>query len=616
MAIFNIFRLNIAGMVMVEFGYFALLLAIFLPLVFLFIPATKRAPQDKVPWYDLILAVLSIPGPIFAFIFALEIIGGSWSVSPPTIAVALGLVTWGLIIEGIRRATSPVLAVIVLLSSVYPLFGESMPSILISKSYSLTRIIGYHYLSNASIFGLPMQVFARILIGFMFFGVALDNTGGGKFLLNLATGLLGRVKGGPALVAVLGSSMLASLSGSSVANVISTGSITIPAMKKLGIEPHVAGAIESCASTGGVLMPPVMGATAFVMAAMLRIPYATVIIAAAIPMIVYYACLFGQVYFYAQRHNFGTYEDKDIPPLKQTFVQGWFYLGSLVVLVYLLFYIRVEAWAPFYAAGFLFLCALLRKETRPNLTVLYQTTISLGRVLIGLTPTIAGVGMIIGSLVLTGVGQSLSSGLVHLAQGNLYILMGLGAIGALIMGMGMTTTAVYIFMAIMFAPALTELGVNEIAAHFFFLYWGMISFITPPVCISVYAAAALAGSGVMRTGLMAVRLGIVGFIIPFAFVLNPALVAQGTPLEVLWAATTATIGAVLIAAGVEGYQVRIGTIGLVGRVIFSIAGFLLLFTWWAANVAGAALAVSLILYYLFTRAIAKRQVPGGIKSID
>ncbi len=600
--VFNVFRLRIADQVMIEYGYLAVLLGLFLPFVFVMYPATKKAPRDRIPWYDIILAVASVLGPGFAFVFALDIVQGDWSVNPPPAAFILGVITYGLILEGIRRATSPVLSIIVGVCSIYPLFASHMPELLVAKSYSLSRLVGYHFLSMGSIFGLPMNVFGNILIGFMFFGVALEATGAGKFLLNFAQGLLGRMTGGPALVAVLGSSMLASLSGSSVANVISTGSVTIPAMKRLGYEPHVAAAIESCASTGGVLMPPVMGATAFIMAAILRVPYAQVAIAAAIPMIIYYVSLFAQVYFYAHRNSLRGLEAGEVPSVTKTLKEGWFYLGSVVVLVYLLFYVRVEAWAPFYASAFLLFCSLLRKQTRPNLETFSQFTMSLGRILTELAAIIAGVGMIIGALFLTGVGQSIAGALVDIAHGNLYILLVLGAIGGLIMGVGMTMTACYIFMALIFAPALIELGVPAMAAHLFFLYWGMLSFITPPVCISVYAAAALAGSDVMKTGLRSVRLGIVGFIIPFIFVLNPTLIAIGTPLSIIRSTVTAMIGAVLLAAGVEGYQIWIGKVGVIGRVVLSVAGVLLVFTWGVVEAAGAALAAVFFLGYFLKRA--------------
>lgn len=593
---------------MLEYGYLAVLLGLFLPLVFLACPATAKSPRDRVPWYDFLLAGASVLGPAFSFIFALDIIGAKsdWAVSPPLIPFILGITTWLLILEGARRGPGgTALAAIMALLSAYPLFASHLPDLLFAKSYPLSRLAGYYYLGVSSIFGLPMQMFGGILMGFMVFGVVLVATGAAKFFLELAQGLLGRLTGGPALVAVMASAFLASLSGSPVANVIGTGNITIPAMKKLGFRPYVAGAIESVASTGGVLMPPVMGTAAFLMATFLRIPYLAVCKAAAIPMVVYYISLFAQVHLYAKRNKLAVLDTAEIPSIRRTLKEGWFYIGSVIVLMYLLFYVRVETWAPFFASGFLILCTLIRKQTRPNLEKIRSFTMSMGRTFIEITPTIAGVGIIIGALGLTGVGQSISGALVSLAQGNLYIMLIFGAIGGIILGTGMTITACYIFMALIFAPSLISLGVPPIAAHFFFLYWGMLSFITPPVCLSAYMGAAIAGAGILRTALQSVRMGIVGFALPFIFVLNPALIAEGPLLSVVWTTLTAIIGTILLAMALEGYVTRIGDIGWVARLSLFAAGVLLLFTPLVAKAAGGVLA---LLVAIFSIRAKRRQV--------
>jgi TRAP transporter 4TM/12TM fusion protein len=557
-----------------------------------------------------VLAGLSLLGPAFVLVFSLDLVGlkGNWIVEPPVTAFILGLLTWALVLEGVRRATDPILAIIIGLFSVYPLFASFMPAPFMAKSYSINRLVGYYYLGLDGMMGLPMQTFGSILIGFLVFGVVMEVTGAAKFLLNIALSLVGRTTGGPALVSVLASSFLAMLSGSSVANVISVGTITIPTMKKLGYPAHVAAAIESNASTGGVLMPPVMGATAFLMAAILRLSYAEVCIAAFCPMVVYYVSLFAQVFFYSHRHKLRGMDLAEVPPFKKTFKEGWFYIGAIAVLIYLLFYVKVEVWAPFYASAFLVVCAFFRKETRPNLEMFFKFSRSMGQTLTDMAPTMAGIGILIGALGLTGVGQSIAGDLSVLAGHNLYLLLVFGAIAALILGMGMPITAVYIFTALTFAPALIDLGVPPIVAHLFFLYWGMLSFITPPVCISVYAAAALAGAPIMKTGITAMRLGVVLFIIPFVFVLNPVLAAQGSPLEVIWATFTAIIGAVLIAGAIEGHMVRIGQIKITGRVLLFISGFLFLIPETICLVAGLVLAILVFLYYFFKSRTAKKNL--------
>jgi TRAP transporter 4TM/12TM fusion protein len=597
--IFQVFRLRLADRVIVDLGFFALLVALFLPLVFLAIPAHRKAVRDKVPRYDYCLAGLSAFGPVFVFIFAEDILMSVWPIQPPPVAFILGLITWALVLEGVRRTTGWILTALVGLFSIYPLFASHLPPLFFAKSYSLDRLTGYHFLSTGSIFGLPMNVFGSILIGFMLFGVALGVTGGADFLLKLAQGLVGRLRGAPALVAVMASAMLASLSGSAVANVISTGSITIPAMKKLGYEPEMAGAIESCASTGGVLTPPVMGASAFVMAALLEIPYSVVCLAAAIPVAIYYVSLFAQVYLHAERLAIPTLSRDEIPSLIKTLKQGWFYLGAVVFLAYTLFWVRVEGWAPYYATAFLIVCSFIRRATRPNLKTISRFTISLGHVLIELAPVLAGIGLILGSFSLTGVGQTIGTELMVLAGQNLYLLLLMGAVAAFILGMGMPMLPVFIFMHITFAPAFVSMGVPEVPANLFLLYWAMVSFITPPVCIAVYSASAIAGSNIMQTGLRAVRLGIVAYIIPFVFVFNPALTGHGTPAEVIWATVTALTGAAFLAIGAEGYLFRIGRLTAIERAIAVCSGFLLLHRGFVGEAVGVALALTLILGKMF-----------------
>ncbi|MFC1867191.1 TRAP transporter permease [Thermodesulfobacteriota bacterium] len=585
----NTFYLNPFKYVMMDQAFWAILLAIFLPFTFLFFAAGESAPTDHVPWYDFILALLSAVGPIYVIISAEKIITEGWVILPPRTAVIVGLLTWLLLLEAVRRVAGLPLFIVVALFSIYPLFAHHMPSLLAGKAYTINRIVAFHFLSASSIFGLPIQVFARLIVGFMFFGVALQVTGGGKFFLDLAQGLLGHVRGGPAKVCILASSFFATMSGVAVSNVITTGSVTIPTMKRLGYPPYFAGAVEACASTGGLLMPPVMGITAFIMADFLRIPYYEVCLAAALPILLFYLGLFMQLDFYAAKTGMQGLPKAELPPLIKTLKQGWFYLGTVGVLIYFLFFYRVESWAPFFGIIFLFLCALSRKETRPGLRTLVELMDMTGRALVELTPLIAAVGMLIGALSLTGVAHSFASELSELAGENLALLLGFGAIGSLVLGMGMPISTCYIFLALMIGPALINFGLDPIATHLFFLYWGMLSFITPPVCLAVYAACGIAGSTVMQTGLQAVRLGLVGFIIPFFFVINPALVAQGSLLDILHSFLSCIAGVVLLSAGLEGYLLRLGAVGPVTRILLFVSGLLLMFPGWKSDLSGIGL---------------------------
>lgn len=614
--IYHIFRLRIADYVMVDLGFWAILVAMFLPPVFLVLPATKSAPRDTVPWYDYCLAGLSILGPAFVFIFAIDILTTIWPVQPPLPLMILGLITWGTILEGVRRSTGWILTAVIGVFSVYPLFASHLPSLLFAKSYSLQRLTGYHFFSTESVFGIPIQVLGSILIGFMVFGVALEVTGASEFLLGLAQALVGRFRGAPALMAVVASAMFGTMSGSPVANVVTDGTITISAMKKMGYEPDMAGAIEASASTGGALMPPVMGSAAFLMAAFLQIPYGYVCIAAAIPSVLFYLSLFAQVYLHAQRRQFPVLSASEIPSLIKVLKEGWFYLFSLVALTYFLFWVRVEAWAPYYATVFLAACAFTRKETRPNLGTISRFTISVGQVLTLLAPALAGIGMIMGAFSLTGLAQSLGMELVVLAHGNLYLLLLLGAITAFILGMGMPMIAVFIFTSIVFAPALINMGIPAMAANLFLLYWAMLSFITPPVCIAVYAASAIAGSDMMQTGWKACRISIVGFFVPFAFVLDPALVAYGSSPAIILSTVAAMAGALLIATSMEGYLVGMGKLPMVPRLFFFSSGILLFFPGQITKAAGALLGAIVILIYLGRRAFVSRLVAAAIGKVD
>jgi len=585
-SIFNLFHLTFFGLVMIDLAYWAVMLGVFLPFSFLIFPLREKSSKERIPWYDYVLAALSVLGPGYVILYAEPLLVEAWATQPSTVAFIFGLLMWLLLLEATRRIAGVPLLIVVSLSSAYPLFANHMPDLLVGKSYSMERIVGFHFMSSSGIFGLPIQVFCRLIVGFMFFGVALQVTGGGKFFFMVSQGLLGHVRGGPAKVSILASSLFATMSGSTISNVITTGSMTIPIMIKSGYPRYFAAAVESCASTGGLLMPPVMGITAFIMADFLRIPYYQICVAAALPIILYYIGLFLQLDFYAAKTGLKRLPSTDLPSLVKSLKQGWLYFGALVVLVYFLFYEHVESWAPYYGTVFLFCAAFLNKETRPHFGTFVELLESTGNALINLTPLLGAVGMLLGALSLTGVAHSFAGELTDLAGGNMAVLLGLAALGSVVMGMGMPAVTCYIFLAMLVGPALINAGLHPIGAHLFFLYWGMLSFITPPVCLSVYAACGIAGSGVVRTGLQAVRLGMVGFLIPFFFILNPALIGEGTFFEVVHAFISAVVGVVLLSAALEGYFLVLGRIGWVTRILWFSAGILLMFPEWKSDLLG------------------------------
>jgi len=388
--------------------------------------------------------------------------------------------------------------------------------------------------------------------------------------------------------------MVGSVSGSVITNVITTGSFTIPAMKGAGYPNDYAAAIETCASTGGVLMPPIMGAAAFVMASILNITYAEVVLAAIIPSVLYYLGLFIQVDSYAAKNGLKGLRRLDLPSLWKTMKEGWFYLLAFALLVYILFALRREAQAPFYATFALLILSMVRKETRIDFTGFINFIERTGKTLGEIAGILASIGLLIASLLLTGVAQTLSSDIIALAGGNIILLVGMGAVASFILGMGLTITACYLLLAVLLAPALVDSGLYPLAVHLFLMYCGMLSFITPPVAIAAYAAASIAGASPMRTGFQAIRLGIILFIIPFFFVFQPAFVLHGTLLEIFKVLSTGFLGVILIASGLGGYLVIVGRLGALKRVLSILSGALLLTPDLTTDLIGALLAAILV----------------------
>lgn len=594
-AIVYLFHIGVSvwGGFIVGTAYLHLILSFFLPLVFLYFPAAKRF-KGKVGLADLILALLSFSSAFYFFIHGRQILFQGWEVSPPLPAFILGVFLWGLVLEAARRVVGWVLFGIVFLFSIYPLFGEFMPGILFSKSFAFVRLVGYYTMGPEGIIGLPTHVLGNLFIGFMFFGVALTSTGAAKFFLDFALSICGKVRGGVAKVAVVSSAMVGSISGSVITNVITTGSFTIPAMKKAGYPNYYAAAIETCASTGGVLMPPIMGAAAFVMASILNIPYGEVVLAAIIPSLLYYFGLFVQVDCYAAKTGLKGISSANIPSRWVILKNGWFYLLAFVLLIYILFSLRREAQAPFYAAATVLLLSMIKKETRLNFKSFINFLEAVGRTIGEITGILAAIGMLIASLLITGVAQTLSSDIIALAKGNVFLLVSLGAITSFILGMGLTATACYLLLAVLLAPALVKSGLNPVAVHLFLIYCGMLSFITPPVAIGAYAAASLAEANPLRTGFQAVRLGIVLFIIPFFFVFQPAFVLQGNLMEILKVLGTGFLGIFFLASGIEGYMIFLGNLGLWRRGLSIFSGSLLFTPEWVTDLIGLFIAVLII----------------------
>jgi TRAP transporter 4TM/12TM fusion protein len=574
------------GFTQLNTEYYYLLILCMLPFTFLIFPGSERAPVDRVPWYDIVLFLATVAASIYLMFNVRRAAELGWEFGgAPTLVNVAGLVMWVLLMEALRRTGGWSLLLSVLPFTVYPLFAESRwLGPLRGNQSTLDQAIAYHVLSNESLLGIPIQAFAETVIGFLVFGTALMMTGAGKFFINLAFALCGTFRGGAAKVGIFASGLLGMMSGSVVSNVLTAGTMTIPTMKRTGFSASYAGAIEACASTGAVLAPPVMGATAFVIAQFLNISYAEVALAAVIPAALYYVALFTQVDAYAARNGLKGLSRQELPKVWITLKEGWYYLLVIALLIVMLLHFKRESHAPFYATALLLvLNQLFSKDKRWTPRTVVDFLELNGRTFVELVGILAGCGLLIGAFSMTGVVSSLANDLLRIAGDNVLLLLGMCAVTSLVLGLGLTTTACYIFLAILVAPALEKLGLNKMAVHMFIFYWGMLSAITPPVAIASFAAAGIAGAPAMRTGWESMWVGSIIYFIPFFFVLNPSLVLQGSNpyLEAIGLTLLIAIGTLFICGGIQGYQSGVGDLRKAGflewplRVLLVVGGFIL-----------------------------------------
>ncbi len=555
--------------VTLETHYYYGLMALLLPFVFLRYPVLERA------WFlpvNLLLAASAFGLSVFMFGSAETMLDEGWEFEAPRTATFAAYALWLLVLEAVRRAGGHTLFFLVLLFSLYPLVADQMPEAISGMAATIDQTAAYHTMSSESLLGLPFRAFANLVIGFLVFGVALQRTGGGEFFINLSMALLGGVRGGAAKVAIVSSGLMVSMSGSVITNVLTTGQLTIPAMQKSGIGKETAAGIEACASTGGVLLPPIMGSTAFVMATFLQVPYYEVAVAAAIPAVLYFGALFMQIDSYAGRNNVLGLPPEAIPRLGPTLRDGWYYLGAFAVLVVLLLVLQREALAPWIATGVLLVLNQFSRAHRWGWMDAARFLESVGGLLVELLAILAGVGLIVGALSLTGLSGTLVNELLFIAGGSTLILLLMGALTSFVLGIGMTVTAAYIFLAIILAPALIEGGLDPLAVHLFILYWGMLSFITPPVALGAFAGAAIAGARPMLTGFTAMGLGASTYFIPFVFVLAPELTLQDGFMPAVLPFIEAVLGVLLIAASVQGYLPGLGPLTRFPRIARPLIG--------------------------------------------
>lgn len=469
----------------------------------------------------------------------------------------IGLAILVLVLEGTRRTVGLPIVFVALFFIVYAIFGRYMPSIISHKGYSIWRLVDNLVWTTQGIFGIPIAVSSTFVIIFILFGSMLDKLGAGSFFINFAYALTGHRKEGPAQTAVIASGFMGSISGSSVSNVVTTGAFTIPLMKKTGYSAEYAGAVEAVASTGGQIMPPVMGAASFVMADMLGVPYYRIALAALIPALLYFLSVSFMVNFQASKKGLKGVDKKDLPSAKKVLKDGYYVAIPLIALVYFLFIrmyspMRAGVFTIFVLIGVSFFWTFIR-EKKFLTRELIDSLINGAKIAVPVAMACASAGIVIGIVSLTGLGVRFTQLIISLSGGHLFPALLLTMLSCLILGMGLPTTAAYIITSVLAVPALSSMGVPTLAAHLFILYFAIISFITPPVAISAFAASGIAGSDSMKTGFTAFRIGIAGFIVPFLFVYSPSLIFIGSWWSIIIYTIKAIVGVFLLAGFLEGW---------------------------------------------------------------
>ncbi|MBP1714067.1 MAG: transporter, fusion protein [Deltaproteobacteria bacterium] len=542
-------------------------------LLFLLYPFRSSSTANKLKWTDFLFAAFAgFIGLYLTFNYTrLMEAGGDYSRIDYLVGVCGTLLT----LEAARRVVGTPIVVIAGSFLLYAYFGPYFPGFLAHRGYSVERIVSHMYFTTEGILGIPLGVSATFIFLFILFGAFLEKTGIGKLFIDIANAIAGWASGGPAKVAVITSALEGTVSGSSVANTVGSGSFTIPMMKKLGYRPEFAGAVEAAASTGGQIMPPIMGAAAFLMAEFIGMPYIEIAKAAAIPACLYFLGILIEVHFEAKRCNLRGLNRDELPRFLTVLKER----GQLFIPLLAIIYVLTEGFTPTYAAltglGLSILAGALRKETRMGFRDIINALEAGARGALGVAIACATAGIIVGVVTLTGLGLKFANGLIELAGGNMFFTLFFTMIASLILGMGAPTTANYVITSTMAAPALVQLGVPLLAAHMFVFYFGIIADITPPVALAAYAGAGIAKSDPFKTGVIASKLAVGAFIVPYIFVYAPAMLLIGTtPLGLLQNLITACGGMFGVGAAMIGFC--LAPMNWAERVLFAAAGLMLI----------------------------------------
>lgn len=568
-------------------------LAFVFALVYLLYPASKKSRKDKFGLIDIVLAVVGVGVGLYITLNfqALLLRAGDQN----TLDIIIGCIAVILVLEGARRVVGLPIAIIASLFLVYSFAGPYMPGFLNHRGYSVARIVSHMYYTTEGIIGIPLGVAATFIFLFILLGAFLEKTGIGAFFIDLANSVAGFAAGGPAKVAVITSALEGTVSGSSVANTVGSGSFTIPLMKSLGYKPEFAAAVEASASTGGQIMPPIMGAAAFLMAEFINIPYSQIAKAAIIPALLYFTGIFISVHLEAKKLGMRGMSKEELPKLSKVMLDRGYLFIPLIGIIYFLTEGATPVKAALYGLGLSVATSYLRKSTRLSLKSILEALEQGAKSALGVSMACACAGIIVGTITLTGLGLKLGNGLVSLSGGNLMLTLIFTMITSLILGMGAPTTANYVITSTIAAPAIVKLGVPVLAAHMFTFYFGIIADITPPVALAAFAGSAIANSNPLKTGIQASKLAIAAFIIPYIFVYNPAiLLINTTPLEVARIVATSIVGMVGVSTAMEGYLFT--NASKIERVLFLAGGLMLIDPGALTDIIGFATFIILFFY--------------------
>ncbi len=554
----------------------ALHTGVILALVFLLYPSRKRAPQRRATVVDLLLALLSVATIVYIFADYSGIVSRAGLPNQNDLLFSILIVI--LVLEGGRRVVGNGLTLLASLFLLYAYFGPYLPRVIAHRGYAIDDIATYMYLTTEGIYGTAIGVSATYIFLFVLFGAFLNRTGMGQLFNDAAMAISGHTSGGPAKVAVISSGFLGSINGSAIANVVTTGSFTIPLMKRTGYSKNFSGAVEAAASVGGQVLPPVMGATAFIMAETLGKPYAEIALAAVLPGVLYYMGVITVVHLRAKKRGLRGLSRKDLPNMKQVIKERGHLLIPLVILIYMLF----GGFTPIYAAAWAIIStvviAMFRKTTRLGPKKIVQALEEGTRSALGVAMACAMVGIIVGVASLTGFGLKMTTAILVLGQNTLILTLFFTMLASIILGMGLPSIPTYIITSSMAAPALVKFGVDPFVSHMFVFYFGILANLTPPVALAAFAGAGISGGDPNRTGFNSLKLAAAGILVPYVFVYSPELLMQGTSaLEIIWVTITAALGIIALGAGLEGYlltdvHLPLRILAVIGAVTLVIPG--------------------------------------------